>query len=238
MWHLPKLDNRLVTIHFQPHVLSCSIITPSQNPAPYTLSAYQETSLTHFELEQLKLFNPTAIFQYIATFLRAHRAHNAYIACTLHGPGVFEQFMQTYTTQPTLDTFALPDKHKYFWDYRYAYPLDHGRWMFYVAGIKKELLLQYKLFAIRHKLNITTITTQRIALLSLYKFQNAATFRESKLAIDMLQHNNMPEELFSTDTLHRTLYIPPSLAGRYTHPSHLLYACGLHIAERIYREAN
>jgi hypothetical protein len=203
------------------------------------LHAYQAIPLQHLELEQLKIFNPTALQHYITDFLNTHNVRDAFIACTLNGPGVYERFIPMHTATPKLDDFLLPEKQRYFWDYRYAYPIEHGRSMFYVSGIQKELLFQYKLLAIANDLNITTISTQRSALLSLYKFQQGDTFRTSKLAIDMLSHHNMPEQLFCADSLGRLLYIPPHLAHQRTQATtHLLNACGLYIAERIYHETN
>lgn len=237
MWRLPKLDDTLVTITFQPHLLSCSIITTSNHTAPFALHAYTETPLQQLELEQLKIFNPTLLQNYIINFLDIHQVRNAFITCMLNGPGIYERFIPMHTANPQLDDFLLPEKQMYTWEYRYVYPIDHGRWMFYVSGIKKDLLFQYKLLAIAGNLNITTITTQRSALLSLYKFQQGKAFRTSKLAIDMLHHHNMPEQLFCADTLGRLLYIPPRLIHqRVQATAHLLNACGLYVAERIFHE--
>jgi len=234
MWHLPKLDDTLVTITFQPHMLSCSIIKPSSHASPLQLHAYQEIPLHNLELEQLKIFNVRALQQHISAFFTTHNTHNAYVACTLNGPGIFERFILIDKAEPTLDDFMLPNKRHYVWEYRYVYPVDHGRWMFYVVGIKKELLLQYQLFAIAAQINMTTITTPRAALLALYKFQQGSAFRTGKLAIDMLHHHNMPEELFSPDALNRILSIPTSLTHHRTQAfPQLLNACGLYIAERI-----
>ena len=231
MWGLPQYDNQLVTITFQPQVMICSLITSSKHSAPLALQAYKKFTFQELELESLIVFNATKIKQYINDFLGSCNARNAFVACSLRGPTLFERFVPTTKADPTLEDFTVPDHSHMLWDYRFAYPADNGLWVFYVMGMPRTLLLQYQLLGINAQLNLLTITSERMALLKLYEYQHGNAFRRSQLAIDMLRHHNMVEYLFDGDALSRMLYIPSNLAHhRIDDAEHLLSACGLFVS--------
>lgn len=235
MWGLPKHTDQLVTITFQPQVMTCSLITSSQQFAPLALQAYKKIIFQELELENLMVFNSTKIYEYILNFLDTYNAHNAFVACSLRGPTLFERFVAVTKADPTMEDFTVPDRrHHMHWDYRFAYPADNGFWVFYVTGMPRTLLLQYQLLAINTQLNLLTITSERMALLKLYEYQHGNAFRRSQLAIDMMRHHNMIEYLFDHDTLSRILYIPSTLAHHRTDDvQHLLSACGLFVSETM-----
>lgn len=231
MWGLPQHDNQLVTITFQPQVMTCSLIKPSKHSAPLALHAYKKITFQELELESLIVFNATKIKQHIIDFLDSCNARNAFVVCSLRGPKVFERFVPTTKSQPSLEDFALSARNHMLWDYRFAYPADNGVWVFYVTGMPRTLLLQYQLLAINAQLNLLAVTSERMALLKLYEYQHGNAFRRSQLAIDMLRHHNMIEYLFDSDTLSRILYIPSTLSHhRVEDAHHLLSACGLFVS--------
>jgi len=231
MWGLPQYDNQLVTITFQPQVMTCSLITTSKRSAPLVLHAYKKITFQELELESLIVFNPTKIKQHIVNFLNSCNARNAFVACSLRGPKLFERFVSVTKAHPSMEDFEVSERNHMLWDYRFAYPADNGLWVFYVTGMPRALLLQYQLLAITTPFNLLTITSERMALLNLYEYQHGNAFRRSQLAIDMLRHHNMIEYLFDRDTLSRILYIPSALAHhRADDIHHLLSACGLFVS--------
>lgn len=231
MWRLPQHDNQLVTITFQPQVMTCSLITPSQHSTPLALQAYKKITFQELELENLIVFNATKIRQHIVDFLDTCNARNAFVACSLRGPKLFERFVPMAKANPSMEDFALPEGNHMLWDYRFAYPADNGLWVFYVTGMPRSLLLQYQLLAISTQCNLLTITSERMALLKLYEYQHGNAFRRSQLAVDMVRHHNMIEYLFDSDALSRLVYIPSTLAHHRVHDAHhLLSACGLFVS--------
>jgi hypothetical protein len=231
MWGSPHYDNQLVTITFQPQVMTCSLITPSKRFAPLALQAYKKITFCELELESLIVFNATKISQHITDFLDSCNARNAFVACSLRGPKLFERFVPLTKADPSMEDFAVPEGNHMLWDYRFAYPADNGLWVFYVTGMPRSLLLQYQLLAISTQCNLITLTSERMALLKLYEYQHGAAFRRSQLAIDMVRHHNMIEYLFDSDTLSRILHIPSALAHHRVHDAHhLLSACGLFVS--------
>lgn len=231
MWGFPQNNNQLVTITFQPQVMTCSLITLSKQSAPLALHAYKKFTFQELELESLIVFNATKIKQHINDFLDSCNAHTAFVACSLRGPILFERFVSTTKVDASMEDFEIPERSHMLWDYRFAYPADNGLWVFYLMGMPRTLLLQYQLLAINAQLNLLTITSERMALLKLYEYQHGNAFRRSQLAIDMLRHHNMVEYLFDGDALSRMLYIPSNLAHhRIDDAQHLLSACGLFVA--------
>ncbi len=232
MWPLPPLDKQFVAITIQPHHLSCSWIQRSHKKAPFLLRAYKRFSLQNLELEKLILFNPTSIKKYITTFLSTHQLHNAFIAFSLSGPNIIEQFIALQTANPTPDNFSVQKADNILWEYEYVYPRDH-QFIFYVYSMPQAILLQYQLLSIAAHLNIIAIIPQRRVLLSLYKFLYGSAFRQAQLAVDMTRHHNMIEYLFTPDLLARIINISPNIKSRVEEMPYLLTACGLFVSEGI-----
>jgi len=234
MWQPPYHDDRLVTINFYPHAMSCSIIERAWTVAPFIVQAYQRFAFKNLELENLMVFNPTAVGRLVHTFLKKHRAQDAFVACSLRGPQLFERYVTVNSQTPQASDFVLPELKTLVWDYRYAYPIDHGKSVCYVAGLPHAVITQYQLFAIQTQLHMTILMPEQMALLQVYRYQRGLTFRRTQLAVDMLQHHNMVDYLCNTDTLGRILHVPNHLVLDRAHEvGPLLAACGLFISEGV-----
>ncbi len=206
---IPRLHNELVSIIFQPHQITLSHIQHTKNNAQLTLHAYKQIPLNDLELEKLIIYNPTKIKTYITNFLSIHNINNAFVLFALSGPGVFERYVPLSTTHVQPNDFnAIAELKKLYWEYKYVYPSDNAQSMYYVCGITPHMLLQYQLLAVSAQLNVLKITTKRMALHNIYKYMYGTAFRQSQFAIDMLQHNNMIEYIFSPDTFGRIVHIP------------------------------
>jgi len=237
MWSWPYHDDRLVAISFYPHAMTCSLIERAQTTAPFVVHAYERFELRNLELENLIIFNPTHIKRLVHAFLKKHTAQHAFIACSLRGPQLFETYVTLQNQKPKSSEFVIPELKKLAWDFEYIYPTDHGKSVFYVAGLPHALIAQYQLFAINAKLHMTKVIPESMALLQLYRYQRGAAFRRTQLALDMRQHHNIIEYLFNKDTLGRIMHIPKSVVlDRTREIGPLLTACGLFISERIDHE--
>ncbi len=73
-------------------------------------------------------------------------------------------------------------------------------------------MFQYKLFALRQKLNLIGITTISMAHLQAYTHSYGVAFRHSQLARDMSRCNNSIDQLVPADIVRRRLIVP----SRYT----------------------
>jgi hypothetical protein len=178
----------------------------------------------------------TSISHFIKNLMPAHSANFTRISCAFTPSLIYERLaklsqatpspVEFYTHQTTHKNHApnsanhAPRTHESSranppanpantaWDYQYLYPTDTHEYVFYLCGIAQPLLLQYKLLAITHKLDLGITTSQTAALLQLYRYMQGAAFRSSKLGIDMQRAHNNPELLFSDEMIKRIITIP------------------------------
>jgi len=221
MWPMPPYNQHYVTINLSPHRLSCCWFEQTKNQSSCYLKGYQITELDNLELERLIIFNPSRISTLIQHFVSTHQLKNAFVLFCLSGPSVIGQFISFNTATPDPEQFASHNKNKsiqdkptwdkLIWDYVYLYPTDNGQFMFYAAGIKRELIFQYQLLALRNNLNLITITPAAIALLGLYKHSKGSQFRHSQLGIELAQYNNRIEQLFDSVSLNTLIKENPDI---------------------------
>lgn len=232
MWPIPALNHNVVSVLFLSDSLVCSWIEKTNTGAAYlSLNAYKRYHLTNLELENLVLFNPTAIKKYISSFLQKYDLQNAFIVFSMHGSAVTEKYMAMPTSTPRRADFGIAPSSNVVWDYRYIYSNDQGQYLFYVYLVPRFLVLQYQLLAIAAQCNVITITTCNMALLHTYKNIFGVAFRRSQLAIDMMRYNNKIEDCISVDALRRMITIPSDVTIQ-EEKVFIAAACGLFYAER------
>ena len=232
MWPIPSLDHNIVTISFSSDNLVCSWIQKTKTgTAPLRLCAYQRYQLTHLELANLILFNPTTIKKYITFFLQKHNLYDAFIVCSFEGAVIAETFIAMPTATPHRADFGIPISSNTAWEYRYMYPNDHSQHVFYIYTMPRLLVLQYQLLAITMRCNVITMTTKTMALFYAYKTIFGAAFRKSQLAVDMMRHHNNIEDLISLDALRRMISMPLEINVK-DEKSFIATAVGLFCAER------
>ncbi len=215
MWPFPAIAHKFVAIIFTEESLSCYWLDSSARPEcsegvyrRVTLRAYKNYPLNNLELTNLTLFNPTVIKQYIISFLCEHKLQDAFVAFTLHGPAVHEQFVTLPTSTPQHTDFnSARNTRNVVCDYRYLYPNHNGQFVFYVYSVPRSVVLQYELLAIAAQCNVITITTQTMALLSVYQHMFGSAFRRTQLAVDMIRCNNNISDLITVDALKRVVDI-------------------------------
>ncbi|HZW60631.1 MAG TPA: hypothetical protein VFF04_00215 [Candidatus Babeliales bacterium] len=238
MWPLPSIKSELVTISLTPDAISFSWMKASKKYGNVELQAYRNIPLTSFEYAHAIVFNPTLLKKYISQFLSEHKLTHAFVAISIAGPSITESIVEVSKLSPEPADFPFPKLKKLLWDYRYLYP-DDNRFAFYVCGISRQLLAQYQLLSLSIPINLIAITTQRIALLQVYRQQYGAAFRHAQLARDIQLHNNDVHSLFSQDTIRRHLHIKPSLMiNLQEQQSALLVSFGLFLMGKEMHAAN
>ena len=237
MWPIPALAHKFVSITFSPGSVTCCWLGSSARPEcpagvyrRVAVRAYKQYPLNNLELENLVLYNPTLIKKYITSFLQEHDLSDAFVAFTLHGQAVTEQFVAMPTSTPHRTDFNVTDARNMLWEYRYLYPNHDGQFVFYLYSVPRSVVLQYKLLAIAAQCNLITMTTQTMALLSAYQHLFGSAFRRSQLAVDMMRCNNNIGEIITMDAVRRmvnigTLGLPERL--------HCVTAAGLFCSERF-----
>ncbi len=204
MWPLPPFNKRCIIIHFSPLAITCSWF--EQEHQKIFLKAYQTNKLENLELERLLIFNPSRISSMIQSFLKKHNLKNSYSVFCLSGPCVKEQFVTSQfcaldkVSQYENRAQYVVDMDHLIWDYVYLYPKDE-RFVFYVAGIRPEIIFQYQLLALHNKLKLISISSETMGLLALYKKCKGTEFRHSQLGTELTQYNNNVLNLFDENML-------------------------------------
>jgi hypothetical protein len=231
MWPIPILQNEVVTISFTLDTITCSWM--QNNNSQTEIKAYQRYQLKHLELEKLILFNPSSIKKIITHFLNENRIMNAFVAFSLHGLYISEEYVALPMSTPTKEDFGITSSNNILWGYEYLYQNENGQFVCYTYKIPHFLLLQYKLVAIATRCNIVMITTQSNALVHCYKNIFGNTFRQSQLALDMIKNHNKPENIISTDILSKMIHIPSHICIE-TEKIYLATSYGLFIGQGLH----
>lgn len=207
MWPLPSISNEHVTIHVSPHDITLSWFAQPVAKKPLLLKAYQRITLSGAELLDGVLFNPTRIAQHINQFIAKHRLQDAFVSCALESPRLVEKFIHCPVPNPAPHEIADHSHKNCNWHELYLYPTDNNQHFLHVCGIPRELLAQYQLLATRTNLNLTTITSQKMALFTLYRHLCNTAYSYGRLAADLERYNNAIEQSFSLETVRRTVSI-------------------------------
>lgn len=233
MWLLPKKQSDLVTISCSDTAIACAWMCPRKEKLTYELKAYKRITLDRFELTNGYIHNPTSIENHITSFLTKHNLKNAFIAIALRGPMIYESIATLPTTVADPADIVLPKKQQQIWSYRYLYSQENAQATFYICSVAQSLLFQYKLLAIRQRLNLIGITTVSMAHLHAYTYGYGVAFRHSQLAYDMARCKNRIDDLVCPDVIRRRLIIPTRYVNDIEHElSTLTPLFGLAISQK------
>lgn len=223
MNHIKSRDIFIYTI--TPRFITGCILSKKEGSTSFTLHTYHKKIVDYLALEHLYIFNPT----YVRTILLSwypKSNHKLPVACGLLGPSLHEEITPFATMTPLAmdDPYTNPLHMHREYSYLYSYENLH---YFYRCAIEQTILFQYKLLSITARLPFHIITTQNIALLSVYRALFGATYRSAQLALALTRCNNSIEDLFSSDDLARLLSIPSSITLSDEDIRPLLVSCGL-----------
>lgn len=219
----------MVTIILGDNQLVLSWLKPKKQL--FIVQAYRVVPLAPLDVKNSYIFNPTVLKSHIHQFLATHKLTNAAIACALSGPGIMEQLITHPMATPCKEDFTLQHTTRLVWDYRYLYPQDDGTFTFYACGISQQQLLQYKLLAMAAHLHLQSLTSKRMALLTLYRCMQGNAFRHSQLGAVMQRNNNNIEQLCTVDMVRRLVTIAPHVSlDIQTEAQNLAAAVGLALA--------
>jgi hypothetical protein len=106
---------------------------------------------------------------------------------------------------PTRKDFTMPILQNLCWDSLYICPQEDGRFCYYVCGIKREYLMQYKLLAINSAMNLIRLSTATQAHLQLYKTIYGSAFRRTQLALDLQKSGGNLGYFFTPELLNNIM---------------------------------
>ncbi len=225
-----KEPYELVSILITETHISIGLIgTTSAQSAPLCVRAFRSHALEGSIINGA-LCKPYLIEKQITDFVRCYGLKQPYVSlCFAQGNSVYEHVVAVEQSNPQPHHFAHLKLANLCFDYTFLHSNDTGQFVFYIAGIRKEIIFQYQLLALKLKLTLVTITTATQAFLAVYKALYGTAFRQAQLAHDMQRCNYQLEQLFTTDMLKRML----STASLSTIESNkqLIALAGLYLSE-------
>jgi len=201
MWPWGQKKNNFVSISLSPQNISCCLARQSKRGGKITIKAYERTNFASLEFEKSIVFNPTNISHHIKKFIKKYDIEKPKVAFSVSGPNIFEKTVTLSKSAPKKTDFTFPELKNINWNHTYLCPSTKGGFHFYVHGMAKETLFQYRLLAIKSGLKPHAITTKTNAYLQLYKYVKGKKFTQNQLAIDLSENHYDMQSLLPIKTL-------------------------------------
>lgn len=212
MWLFKRKKNKLFTISLTPQNITCSIIEkPHKKNNQYCLKAYKRSPLKKLEFTQAILFNPTSLKKIIKHFMESNELKNVDAAISISGPRIFEKIITVKSCTPDQNDFCIPELNCFNWDCSYLCPSQNKGFDFFVCGIRPEHLFSYQLLANSCNINLTTIITEQLAYLHVYRTIRGNKFIQNQLSLDLLKCKYETSSLLSEETIKNTIKINPDI---------------------------
>lgn len=232
-----RCANELLTITVNPHQITCACIVPARSSSldypSLTLRAFESFSFDQNELHHTLVYNPSHIHKTLQPFITKNRLHHARVAWALRGPAVHEALIFLHTPTPARSDFKVIPGIHWLWHHQYVCTHDDNQFMFYLAGMQRQHIVQYHALTRLLQLRPARITTTSMSLLRLSRFLYGNTFRSSALRQRLMDKGNNIDALYDAHMLARILTIgADSMIHHYQeHTLALLTACALVISE-------
>ena len=206
MWPLWNKQPELITVTLSPGNMSVSWISWQKNKK-IEIHAYQNITLKNLEFEKSILFNLTKMSQKIKEFIKINNIAKAAIALSISEPNIFEKIINLSMASPVKEDFKIDEIKNLNWKHTYIGPSLHNGFDFYVCGIKRELIFQCNLLAIKSGTKPLVITTAKVAHIKLYKYLQGEGFSQSKLAIELSKNYDIGKILLQ-DQVKKIAFCP------------------------------
>jgi len=211
MWPIPTIENNFITFSFSINTVTCCWMEQI-NHNKTIVHAYERHHLSSLTLHNLFIFNPTYIHRIITNFLDQHNKHNAYVSFVLDLSPLYERWVTSLSSTPTMADLGLTNSSAFLSGYKLMYHHEKSNYVFYCYKIPRSLLLQYQLVITSLRLNALSIATQTLVLFDAYTQLSNIPFRYSQCALDMTRVNNNITALISTEILSEKLIIPSTIS--------------------------
>ncbi len=195
------MQQPILTVDINPHSVTIAFFTQTESPLPIHLQAFDRIPAYEIALNRAVPYNSSALVLYIESFIKKHRIPTKYLALSISGDPLKETLISC--SQEEIVHHYSSENH-YQTHYIQLNNRSHNIATWYIAGLPNPLILQYQLIAFRSNLMINRITSTKYALITLYKYIHASTYRDEKLINDLYLHQSNVS-LICPDLLHRII---------------------------------
>jgi len=210
MWPFNRKKHKLFTISLTPQNITCTVLKRKKNSSKQAcrLLAYERTPLKQLEFAQAIPFNLTVLKKIIGDFVKKNQLETTESVLSISGPRVFEKIVTLAKSHPKKEEFNLPELETLHWDFLYLCPSAKNGFDFFVCGMKPYHLFSYQLLAHHCGIQLSTLTTGKLAHLHLYKHLQADGFRQAKLSLDLLAQRYDLEALLTEKDIINAIDLP------------------------------
>ena len=200
-WELLRTRHEIISAAISPQRLTLSWIQEDKATGTIEIKSYKNLLLKNLEFEKSIVFNPTKISSFLKNFAKENSIKNATFAISICGPTIFEKILTLSTSTPEKKDLNLKELKNLKWDYTYLGPSVKNGFEFYICGMKREILFQYKLLGIKSGIKPVVITTAKTAQIEFYKYLKGENFRQNQLVIDLQNSNYNIQSIFTPETI-------------------------------------
>lgn len=176
-----------------------------------TIHAYEKKDFEALEFEKSIVFNPTKISANIKKFIKNNNIKNPFVSMSISGPNIFEKIVTLPKSFAKKEDFKIADVKNLNWNHTYLCPSLKGGFDFYICGMKREHLFQYKLLALWAGAKLAFVTTEQAALISLYKHLEGQNFIQSQFSVDLSQNGYDMQSIFTPKLITKNFNIAKEL---------------------------
>jgi len=209
MW--PRRKNNIVSVSINPQNLILCWAQKDKKSNKILLKSYKKEYFESLELEKSIIFNPTRINNSICEFIKKNKITYPTLSLAVTGPNIFEKIINCPTSSLQKDMLNIPQIAQLHWSSTYLCPSLKSGFDFYICGMKQEYLFQYKLLAIKSGYTLSCVTTEKSALLQLYKYIKKENFTQGQLAIDLGNNNYNLRSYFTHHTINNNFNLDDKL---------------------------
>lgn len=212
-----------MAIALKPESIACGLIQIQQDSSLLKIKSFEHTQLNNFELEHQIIFNSTRLGKHIQEFFTKHKIAHTPVRISLQGPSIVEKFITLSDTDLSSEIIKIPELDHIVWEETLiAQQADYTT--HYLCGISRHILFQYKLLAIKLKLNLECISTHTLSLLSTYS------------ALHQSSSTELPHCNFSIEKMMEGISLQPIVPNITTDQDSLIMAelIGLSVAGLTY----
>lgn len=158
--HLPDV----VTVNINCENISFACFQSKKNNDLFILSKYKCWDIQDYFIYNLEIFNFNLFKNYFDIFINANKIKNPFIYISLSSDQISESLTDSSDIGQNNDSYIVNSQEF----------LINNKKFFYTTKIKHSIIFQYKLFAIKYKINLLKIISDNLINLKLLKHYNCA----------------------------------------------------------------
>ena len=207
---------------------SLAIVVIQKGSCPKVLSSQTISRDPHvFLYNRINSF--THISRYLSTMI-VEQKNNTPLYIALSDALITERFITLHNNHLPEGILIQQSSEPLIWYTTYLYHGHSTQHTWYACGLSPIQKIQWLLCTYKHRMLLKTLTSAWHAQHMVYKKMHGSTYRQAKLADDLIRTNYSFVPLIAPTALKQLIAIPPYIPHNEQTHTHLITALGLYIA--------